>query len=92
VRDVPVSPNVFALSARACVSTHLLPLPETVVVLVEPLPRRNVVLAVKTREVGHAALRVSDCVRGLSVVLPVVAGRAQRFAAGGGQRTRCGEQ
>lgn len=36
------------LSARA-----LLPLPETVVVLVEPLPRRNVVLAVKTREVGH---------------------------------------
>lgn len=58
--------NVFALSAHACVSTHLLPLPETVVVLVEPLPRGNVVLAVKTREVGHAVLCVSGCARGLS--------------------------
>lgn len=52
-------------SAHAYVSTHLLPLPETVVVLVEPLPRRNVVLAVKTREVGHAASCVSGCARGL---------------------------
>ena len=52
-------------SAHACVSTHLLPLPETVVVLVEPLPRGNVVLAVKTREVGHAVLCVSGCARGL---------------------------
>ena len=58
--------NVFALSAHACVSTHLLPLPETVVVLVESLPRGNVVLAVKTREVGHAVLCVSGCARGLS--------------------------
>ena len=57
--------NVFALSAHACVSTHLLPLPETVVVLVESLPRGNVVLAVKTREVGHAMFCVSGGARGL---------------------------
>jgi hypothetical protein len=57
--------NVFALPRTLVVSTHLLPLPQTVVVLVESLPRRNVVLAVKTREVGHAVLGVSSCLRGL---------------------------
>lgn len=50
---------------RACMCTHLLPLPETVVVLVESLPRGHVVLAVETREVGHAVHRVSSCIRGL---------------------------
>ena len=78
--------NVFALSAHACVSTHLLPLPETVVVLVESLPRGNVVLAVKTREVGHAVFYVSGRARGL-VVMPVVAGRAQSAEVHGGRRS-----
>lgn len=34
-------------------------------VLVESLPRRNVVLAVEAREVGHAVLRVSGRARRL---------------------------
>lgn len=38
------------------VLTNLLPLSETVVVLVEPLPRRDLVLAVETREVDAACL------------------------------------
>jgi len=47
------------LPTRVRKSTHLLPLPKTVVGLVKLLPGGNVVLAVKTREVGHAARRVS---------------------------------
>lgn len=45
--------------ARPQLLTHLLPLPETVVGLVKLLPGGNVVLAVETREVGHAVHRVS---------------------------------
>jgi hypothetical protein len=91
VRDVPVSPNVFALSARARVSTHLLPLPETVVVLVEPLPRRNVVLAVKTRKVGHAVSRVSGCARGLGghVGLRRAEGNVRDAASNSGTHCDC---
>ena len=48
-----------ALPAHVRMSTHLLPLPETVVGLVKLLPGGNVVLAVETREVGHAVRRVS---------------------------------
>jgi hypothetical protein len=48
-----------ALSTRARLLTHLLPLPKTVVGLVKLLPGGNVVLAVETREVGHAVRRVS---------------------------------
>jgi hypothetical protein len=48
-----------ALPTRLQLSTHLLPLPETVVGLVKLLPGGNVVLAVETREVGHAVRRVS---------------------------------
>ena len=46
-------------STRVRLSTHLLPLPETVVGLVKLLPGGNVVLAVETRKVGHAVRRVS---------------------------------
>ena len=52
-RGEPVSPMSLLIRARL-LWTYLLPLPEAVVVLVESLPRRDVVLAVKTREVGHA--------------------------------------
>jgi hypothetical protein len=48
-----------ALPTRIQLSTHLLPLPETVVGLVKLLPGGNVVLAVETREVGHAVRRIS---------------------------------
>jgi hypothetical protein len=83
--------NVFALPRTLVVSTHLLPLPQTVVVLVESLPRRNVVLAVKTREVGHAVLGVSSCLRGIR---GHAGGRESGAAVrvGGGRRTQRGEQ
>lgn len=43
-------------SAHVLLLTHLLPLPETIVGLVKSLPRRDVVAAEKTREVGHAVM------------------------------------
>ena len=52
-------------------------------VLVEPLPRRNVVLAVKTRKVGHAVSRVSGCARGLG---GHVGGRGSGAEVRGGRR------
>jgi len=53
------------------------------VVLVEPLPRRNVVLAVKAREVGHAVSCVSGCVRGLG---GYAGGRGSGAEVRGGRR------
>lgn len=55
------NPSLGFHPARERILTHLLPLPETVMGLVESLPCGNVVLAVETGEV--AAFNVSmDCV------------------------------
>lgn len=55
IHALHISPSLHsALPTRIRLLTHLLPLPETVMGLVKLLPGGNVVLAVKTREVGHA--------------------------------------